>query len=317
MTSKSLTSLIAFIVVFSSFGASLAQVPTPFNAGIQLVAPQTHVSGDRLPMQIEGLPAGALARITATRRFGRWMQGTNNNWVEVLVLLESWAEFRVPRSGRVDLNSDRPVRGTWRRADARDLLWSGERVESYGKTLPTTGSDVLLRVTVGGNEVAAKTLVLSDGGVGLVRTTINEPGFSAAYAAPQGTGPYPITIVLHGSEGGDRDMASIGAARFASRGYATLALNYFARPHKGMTNIPTEHIELPIELVERARSWLAMRPEADLSRVGIWGVSKGAEFAALAASQFDWIDAAVACVASDVVWEGYGREPAPVPPLSS
>jgi dienelactone hydrolase len=55
------------------------------------------------------------------------------------------------------------------------------------------------------------------------------------------------------------------------------------------------------------RSWLATRPDVDASRIGIWGASKGAEFALLAASKYDWIKAVVAIVPSDVVWEGWGK----------
>jgi dienelactone hydrolase len=62
---------------------------------------------------------------------------------------------------------------------------------------------------------------------------------------------------------------------------------------------------------------LSKRPEVDINRIALWGVSKGAEFTALAASKYDWIDAAVACVPSDAVWEGYGREPKPGEAISS
>jgi dienelactone hydrolase len=314
-----LTVLVAVLAAASGLAAlnDTAHARDVAAPAARLIAPETHVAGDRLAITLEGLTPGSVARVSATRRFGRWMQDTGGNWVEVLVLLDSWAEYRVPGSGRVDLNTSRPVRGTWRRADARDLLWSGEPVETFDRQLPQSSADVVVQVTVSGREIARHVMRLEDGRPGLVRTSIDQPGFSAAYAAPAGPGPHPVLIVLHGSEGGDRDMAAISAARFATQGYATLALNYFAWPHKGMTNIPTRHVEVPVELLEQARAWLAARPEADLERIGLWGVSKGAEFAALAASQYRWIDAAVACVASDVVWEGYGRDPQPQQPVSS
>ena len=44
----------------------------------------------------------------------------------------------------------------------------------------------------------------------------------------------------------------------------------------------------------------------DVTRLGVYGHSKGAEYAELAATRLPWIDAVVACVPTDVVWEGYG-----------
>ncbi|MDT7933069.1 MAG: acyl-CoA thioester hydrolase/BAAT C-terminal domain-containing protein [Sphingomonadaceae bacterium] len=54
------------------------------------------------------------------------------------------------------------------------------------------------------------------------------------------------------------------------------------------------------------REWLKAQPEADANRIGLWGASKGAEFALIAASRYDWVKAVVAVVPSDVVWEGWG-----------
>ena len=48
-------------------------------------------------------------------------------------------------------------------------------------------------------------------------------------------------------------------------------------------------------------------PEADVGRIGLFGVSKGGEFALVGASRFPWVKAAVGCVPSDVVWMGFGQ----------
>jgi len=72
-----------------------------------------------------------------------------------------------------------------------------------------------------------------------------------------------------------------------------------------------------VETIEHARDWLADRPEVDRQRIGVVGASKGAEFALVAASRYDWIKAVVACVPSDVVWQGYGRDASPEERASS
>ncbi|MEL7232737.1 MAG: hypothetical protein AAGJ85_09540 [Pseudomonadota bacterium] len=47
-------------------------------------------------------------------------------------------------------------------------------------------------------------------------------------------------------------------------------------------------------------------PGADMESVGLWGVSKGAEYVLIAGERIEGIDAIAAIVPSDVVWEGWG-----------
>ena len=49
-------------------------------------------------------------------------------------------------------------------------------------------------------------------------------------------------------------------------------------------------------------------PGADVDRFGLFAGSKGSEFALIAASRYDWIDAVVAYTPTDIVWEGWGLE---------
>lgn len=52
--------------------------------------------------------------------------------------------------------------------------------------------------------------------------------------------------------------------------------------------------------------WIQRRDDLDASRIGISGVSKGGEFAIIAATRFSWVRAVIGIVPSDVVWEGWG-----------
>ena len=49
-------------------------------------------------------------------------------------------------------------------------------------------------------------------------------------------------------------------------------------------------------------------PGVDIDRFGLFGGSKGAEFALIAASRYPWIDSVVAYAPTDLVWEGWGLE---------
>jgi hypothetical protein len=117
----------------------------------------------------------------------------------------------------------------------------------------------------------------------------------------------PVILHLHGSEGGSTAKARDIAQRYAEAGFATLAINYFAWDYEadGLP-VPNAHRNIPVELLDRARLWLADRPEADTARTALIGNSKGGEFAMVGAATYPWVKAAVGCVPSDVVWEGYG-----------
>jgi dienelactone hydrolase len=125
------------------------------------------------------------------------------------------------------------------------------------------------------------------------------------YAYPQAGEKLPVVISLHGSEGGSVGKARSRAMPLASNGFAAVGVNYFSYPHEAIQGIPSQHAEIKLEIIESIREWLMTRPEVDINRIHLVGVSKGAELALLAASQFDWIKSTVAVVPSDVVWEGY------------
>ena len=130
----------------------------------------------------------------------------------------------------------------------------------------------------------------------------------AVFVAAPGLGR-PALIVLGGSEGGD-EVAKRFAPMLARLGYSVLGLPYYDPgydPAHRVPGLPSAFVNIPVDRLQAARDWLAARPEVDRDRIGIWGASKGAEFALIAATRFDWVKAVVAVVPSDVVWEGWGN----------
>ena len=117
---------------------------------------------------------------------------------------------------------------------------------------------------------------------------------------PPGRGPHPVVIVLSGSGGGfDVDKAAV----LSRHGFATLALAYF-----GIAPLPTWLHRIPLEYFEAALTWLFAQPDIDSGRVGILGVSRGAELALLLGSTFPQIRAIVAYAPSSVAWAASGRD---------
>ncbi|ABC63650.1 acyl-CoA thioester hydrolase/BAAT C-terminal domain-containing protein [Erythrobacter litoralis] len=131
----------------------------------------------------------------------------------------------------------------------------------------------------------------------------------AFFAVPEGTGPFPAIILLGGSEGGDSTARRM-APRFLAQGYAIFGLPYYSPAwgdrEQQFPALSDAFDGIAIEKAEMARAWLAERDEVRADDIGIWGVSKGGEFALLAGSYLDGFAAIAAIVPSDVVWEGWG-----------
>lgn len=131
----------------------------------------------------------------------------------------------------------------------------------------------------------------------------------AFFATPEGSGPFPTIILLGGSEGGDGGARAF-APRFMAQGYAVLGLPYYAPTWPGQPSafpqLPAAFADIPVEKAHEARRWLCARQDVECGNIGLYGVSKGAEFALLAGSLEPGFAAIAAIVPTDVVWEGWG-----------
>lgn len=248
----------------------------------------------------------------------------------------AWANFEANKNGQIDA-ADTPLAGSYSGTDPLGLIWSGfpegHPALSAKPAISALSPDEIQSNSVrfvveraDGARLAADTLLkaysdtIAFTPVGVSSAPANgvAGGISGVFAAPVGQTKLPAIMLLHGSEGANMEASRRWAGHMASRGYAALALHYVAYPWNGaIEGVEPAMMNVPVETLDRARAFLATRAEADASRLGVFGISKGAELALLAASRYDWLDAVVACVPSDVVWAGYGRELAPGEGLSS
>ncbi len=136
----------------------------------------------------------------------------------------------------------------------------------------------------------------------------------AYFATPPGEGPFPVVIVLGGSEGGDGGSRG-SAPRFIEQGYAVLGLPYYSPAYlpaeRQLPDLPVAFDSIPLEKLAIARDWLRGREDVKADGIGLYGVSKGAEFVLAGASRIDGFAAVVAIVPSDVIWEGWGPQTTP------
>lgn len=259
------------------------------------------MEGESPQLAVSGLAAGQRATVHSYRRARFYKPGEQNGQI---VLAHGFAEFVAGPDGRIDVDRTAPVRGTYQGADPLGLFWSGEKLEAAMPELPPRS--VLFRLEVDGATAPPVIVKMTTGEDKLEIQTVNEGRVNGVLARPKGaTGPLRAIMLLHGSEGGSTDGARANAIRFARLGYAALGLNYFA--YFGDNKLPRGLMNIPVETLAAAREWLATQKDINTATVAVWGVSKGAELALLAATEFPWIDRVVACVPSSVVWAGFGR----------
>jgi dienelactone hydrolase len=227
---------------------------------------------------------------------------------------KSQADFLADGAGADDVRTERAVDGTYRGVSAMGLFWSMQLAETAGAE-----SSIFAKTNAEPNEVRISALV--DGRVVAVSTlqriflapgtiardlTIDGPDANSAQVTigrlfiPTGVARPPVVIVLSGSGGGfDVDKAAV----LSRRGFATFALAYF-----GIDPLPSWLNRIPLEYFDSALAWLRTQPGIDAQRVGILGVSRGAELALLLASSTPAIGAVVAYAPSSVAWAASGRD---------
>ena len=127
-----------------------------------------------------------------------------------------------------------------------------------------------------------------------VEEDVHQNSLVGEYAAPGDVARHPAVLILGGFEGGIPRGEAFG---FARQGYAALSIAYF-----GAAPLPKSVDEIPVEAASRAIDFLIARPEVDPNRIGIVGVSKGAELALLAAARDARIRSVAVISPSAYVW---------------
>lgn len=131
-------------------------------------------------------------------------------------------------------------------------------------------------------------------------TEITEPGVVGVFARPDTAGPWPAVVAFGGSSGGLGPAAGWAPA-LASEGFAVLAVAYFAAP-----GLSPALVDIEVEVVERAVTWLFAGGHVAGETVGVMGISRGSELALLAGVLLDRVGPIVALAPSGISWCGLG-----------
>lgn len=210
----------------------------------------------------------------------------------------------VGEDGVLDPAEDLALDGSYRGVDATGPFWA---MQPSGRSDSDRGS-LTVRARRGANLLAERSVRLLPYAAHVTEEGVQEfPG--ARLYRPQGDRALPLVIVLGGSEGGSATGRAL-APRFAELGYAALALPYYNPPWTGedLPGLPQTFVNIPVDRLRAVREWAEQRSDLAADQIAIYGVSKGGEFAMLAAARFPWLKAAIGIVPSDVVWEGWGTQ---------
>lgn len=251
--------------------------------------------GDAVPVTLTGLTPGAEAEIEAERIIAGYRPQA----------VRSCARFVADANGVIDVARTPSIGGGYVGVDPSGLFWSMEPVPGYPEGLDIGA--VRLTARLGGRVVAIGSRRLLHAPADIEQSRVDVTGGGLLFTAATGS-RLPAIITLGGSEGGG-EVARLIALRFAARGFAALSLPYYSPDHglgQDLPGLPRDFVDIPIERLQHAYDWLALEARVDVGRVGLWGVSKGAELALLGAVSFGWVRAVAAIVPSDVVWEGFG-----------
>ena len=256
------------------------------------VRPASALIDEPIAIAVNGLAPGSKVSV-ALRGWGDAPQWSSS------------ATFIADANGAVDLTRMAPVRGDYEGVDAMGLFWSAHRdpaahtdfarrvdasmppAEVWQLTASADGA-VVARASV------ARRAVASD----VVMTAVHDRGLVGVFYQPPTAGRHPSVIVLSGSGGGATPAGSFPGG-LASRGYAVFSLAYF-----GVENLPPSLHDIPIEYFATALEWLGAQPTVDPQRIGVLGISRGAELALLLGSIFPQIRSVVAYLPSDIIVGG-------------
>ncbi|XP_016045354.1 bile acid-CoA:amino acid N-acyltransferase isoform X2 [Erinaceus europaeus] len=197
-------------------------------------------------------------------------------------LFHSRAFYKADETGKVDLQRHPSLGGDYVGLHPMGLFWSLKPEKMFGRLLKRDvnrpwEATVDLYDSVNYTESTLHPMEMSQTvqrwfiAPDVKREQVKAGRIRGALFLPPGEGPFPAVIDMFGSIGG---LVEFRASLLASRGFATLALAYFA-----YEDLPTSLLELDLEYFEEAANFLVSHPKTQGPGIGVIGVSKGAEIA--------------------------------------
>lgn len=262
-----------------------------------LVLPASVLSGEPFTLGVEGLEAGQVIDLSLSRISSR---------NDTIRLFQSEVSLTADKMGHAKTSPD--PKGSLE-IQTGTLFNAMEEVDDKPENVrPWKTIEVSADLDRDGTADLIGQFDLRPYDENLIETPLGEDFPGAFIIRAEGDEKLPVIVALGGSEGNDWGARTSGR-RFASRGYAALGLPYYSpawgSPQK-IPGLPKGFANIDVDYLRRAVDEAAKRDDLDTSKLGFYGVSKGAEYVLLAGTQMAEVDAIAAIVPTDVVWEGWG-----------
>lgn len=251
----------------------------------QLTAtPASALSDEPVHIRATGLPPRQLVTLTAS------LKDEKGN------LYQSKAFYRADGAGELDLQRAPSVGGDYVGVHPMGLFWSLKPERPFGRLLKRDVDSPFL-VTLDlydsvcsqdpapAQPRASRVLQRWFRRPGTQRVPVRQGRVRGALFLPPGEGPFPGIVDLFGGIGG---LIEFRASLLAARGFAVLALAYFA-----YEDLPTQLQEVDLEYFEEAANLLLAHPKVRGPGIGVLSVSKGAEIGLAMACFLKQVAAAV------------------------
>ena len=263
--------------------AALVLWATALGSQTLTVIPPRALMDESVLIRAAGLNPGERVSIEASL-----IDGADHRWA-------ARAEFDAAADGTVAVDTQAPVKGSYKGVSAMGLIWSmmpeSKDARRYQPPHQMGIQPIEFRLLRGGQTIAAAHLDQSYTAPGVTRVPLHEGDLRGILFVPPGTEPHPAVMVMSGSNGG---VPTRQAAWLASRGFVALALAYFR-----YEDLPRVLEAIPLEYFGRALEWLSKLPEVARGRIAMMGSSRGGELALQLASMYN-VRAVVAYVPASV-----------------
>ncbi|KAM4690623.1 acyl-coenzyme A thioesterase 1-like isoform 1-T1 [Rhinophrynus dorsalis] len=253
-----------------------------------VVSPQSGLADERLQIRVQGLSPKQQVTL-------RVMVVDDEEY-----MFDSCAHYQADSAGSVDLQRDASLGGDFTGVQPMGLLWSlspsvMEKPYYRLEKKEVHKSPMIVEMLVHKGHMNTRSI---PGEVtsrikferlfvapGVRRIRLREGAVRGSLFLPPGEGPFPGVIDMFGDEGG---LVEYRSSLLASRGFASLALPYFA-----FEDLPPAMTEFHLEYFEEAAKFLALHPKVRGPGVGVIGTGKGAD---LALSMITFLPQVVAAV---------------------
>jgi dienelactone hydrolase len=288
----------------------LLLVPLLAACDLQLSSPLQPRTSDTPTAQLIVLPVDGLIDEPVSIRLENFTPNQSVTiWAsfqdDVGQIWQAEASFVTDKYGIVDVSTQVPWSGSYRKTDPMGLFWSAMPEERREGDVPKPFANLWLNPILVTFEARIHGAVIARTQIErlrvlpeVIRKTVDANEFVGTFFMPPGKGPFPCVIVVGGATG---ELWEEPAALLASHGFAALSVPYFK-----MGSPANQLVEIPLEYFENAINWIENQPLIDKSHIGVMGFARGGELALLLGTTFPKIKAVVGYVPSGIVWSAYG-----------